>query len=550
MYDSLTTTTTSWLGAPPDAGGSPAAWGEYLGALRDKIQLSKASAISAYNTLKQVRENLGLPFFGGGGENPDLGAWSQDLEQQAVDILEMSKICVGAADDAIAGKRKLIWDDKVEDFAVEGFPSDKLRIQYDGSGTPVLVDGAGYPQHASGQVGFPPIVFGAIAVGAVVQAVGIYLIVDKALDTIQVVANQKTEKTVAEATKKHADLVAQGKATPAEAEALNNSIYKGATDLRKAATEPKAKQTADIADAVKTLAWVGLGIGVLYVVAQFVKGGGALAGARDNPSRAEWIKSLDEDEAALRRVQQDIKSLSRGGTSSSGPYHTLYSALSEERALRQVIANKKALVSRLRDNPDYTRFRSSYLPSHMRDVPPLTPSGTDLEIWTWEDERRSPRTGEMVKTYHGIAFAGKAGKPLWHHWFGTAASRLDMITRSIASRKAHLKYREERMGARKGFQHTLKVGDVLYTSYGYDQTNVSFYEVVETKGKSVVVCKIGGREVEARQNISYVVPAVGTCRGEKSLHRVGEGNSVKIDNHYAHKWDGKPVYETASGWGH
>lgn len=330
MYDPLTTTTTSWLGAPPDAGGSPAAWGEYLGALRDKIQLSKASAISAYNTLKQVRENLGLPFFGGGGENPDLGAWSQDLEQQAVDILEMSKICVGAADDAIAGKRKLIWDDKVEDFAVEGFPSDKLRIQYDGSGTPVLVDGAGYPQHASGQVGFPPIVFGAIAVGAVVQAVGIYLIVDKALDTIQVVANQKTEKTVAEATKKHADLVAQGKATPAEAEALNNSIYKGATDLRKAATEPKAKQTADIADAVKTLAWVGLGIGVLYVVAQFVKGGGALAGARDNP--------------------------------------------------------------------DYTRFRSSYLPSHMRDVPPLTPSGTDLEIWTWEDERRSPRTGEMVKT--------------------------------------------------------------------------------------------------------------------------------------------------------
>lgn len=482
MYDPLTTTTTSWLGAPPDAGGSPAAWGEYLGALRDKIQLSKASAISAYNTLKQVRENLGLPFFGGGGENPDLGAWSQDLEQQAVDILEMSKICVGAADDAIAGKRKLIWDDKVEDFAVEGFPSDKLRIQYDGSGTPVLVDGAGYPQHASGQVGFPPIVFGAIAVGAVVQAVGIYLIVDKALDTIQVVANQKTEKTVAEATKKHADLVAQGKATPAEAEALNNSIYKGATDLRKAATEPKAKQTADIADAVKTLAWVGLGIGVLYVVAQFVKGGGALAGARDNP--------------------------------------------------------------------DYTRFRSSYLPSHMRDVPPLTPSGTDLEIWTWEDERRSPRTGEMVKTYHGIAFAGKAGKPLWHHWFGTAASRLDMITRSIASRKAHLKYREERMGARKGFQHTLKVGDVLYTSYGYDQTNVSFYEVVETKGKSVVVCKIGGREVEAKQNISYVVPAVGTCRGEKSLHRVGEGSSVKIDNHYAHKWDGKPVYETAAGWGH
>lgn len=484
MYDSLTTTTTSWLGAPPDAGGSPAAWGAYLGALRDKIQSSKASAVSAYNTLKQVRENLGLPFFGGGGENPDLGAWSQDLEQQAVDILEMSKICVSAADDAIAGKRKLIWDDKVEDFAVEGFPSDKLRIQYDGSGTPVLVDGAGYPQHASGQVGFPPIVFGAIAVGAVVQAVGIYLIVDKALDTIQVVANQKTEKTVAEATKKHADLVAQGKATPAEAEALNNSIYKGATDLRKAATEPKAKQTADIADAVKTLAWVGLGIGVLYVVAQVIRGGGGVLAAA-------------------------------------------------------------------RDNPDYTRERIFYLPAHMRDVPPLTPSGTDLEIWTWEDERKSQKTGEMVKTFHGIAFAGKAGKPLWHHWFGTAASRMKMITDSIASRKAHIARIEERTQKRREFKPTLKVGDILSSSWGYDETHVDFYEVTAVKDKSVVICKIGKKTVRESRGADYVAAVPGSCIGKPMTKRVTENNSVKVDyNTWARPWDGKPVYETAAGWGH
>ncbi|GMV18006.1 MAG: hypothetical protein AMXMBFR56_62300 [Polyangiaceae bacterium] len=481
MYDSLTTTTTSWLGAPPDAGGSPAAWGAYLGALRDKIQSSKASAISAYNTLKQVRENLGLPFFGGGGENPDLGAWSQDLEQQAVDILEMSKICVSAADDAIAGKRKLIWDDKVEDFAVEGFPSDKLRIQYDGSGTPVLVDGAGYPQHASGQVGFPPIVFGAIAIGAIVQAVGIYLIVDKALDTIQVVANQKTEKTVAEAAKKHADLVAQNKATPAEALALDKALYGGSTELRKAGTEPKAKQTADIADAVKTLAWVGLGIGVLYVVAQFVKGGGALAGARDNP--------------------------------------------------------------------DYTRFRSSYLPAHMRDVPPLTPSGTDLEIWTWEQEAKG-RQGPYT-AYYGIAFAGKAGKPLWYHQFANAASRLDMIKRSIASRKSHIEYIDKRLAKRREFRHTLKVGDVLYTSGGYDETHVDFYEVTTVKDKSVTICKIGkSLHHSSGGSADYVVAVPGKCIGKPMTKRVGGDNEVKIDYHWAHPWDGKPKYETALGWGH
>ena len=550
IYDSLATT---WLGeTPPDASGSPAAWGAYVEALRDQILVSKAGAISAYNTLKQVRSNLGLPFMSsaGGEGGSDLGAWSSEYEQQAVDIIAMSKVFVDGVNDALAGKRKLMWDDQVKDYAIEGFPGES-RLQYDANGAPVLVDAAGYPEHAKGQVG-NPVVFGVIAGLAVVQSVGIGFLVYKAFETFQVVAQQKTERTVAEATKKNAELVEKGLATPAEAKALNDSIYKGATDLRKAATEPKAKETDAIASAVKTIAWVGLGVGVLYVVAQVVgkmPGAPSLAGARDNPAttRSEWIKALDEDERALRRVQQDVAKLRRG---ESVGYYTLASALNEERGLKQVIANKRALISRLHDNPDYTKERVFYLPKEVRDVPPLTPSGTDLEVWTWETERTSPKTGQPQTMYHGIAFAGKAGKPLWHHWFGTSASRLKMITDSIASRKAHLKYREERTGARKDFKHTLKVGDVLYTSWGYDQTNVDFYEVVETKAKSVVVCKIGSREVEAKQNLSYVAAVTGKCYGKSSVHRVGEGNSVKIDDHYAHKWDGKPVYETASGWGH
>lgn len=548
------------LGETPAASfGSLEAWASYVQSLRDKISASKQAAVSAYNTLKQVRQDLGLPFSTAQSSEgyADTGAWPEDYEQQAVDVGAMAKVCIEASDDVLSGKRKLLWDDKVEDFAIEGFASDPLRLIYGGQGQPVLVNASGAEAHVQGQVGIAPIAILGIGTLAVVQGVGIYLLVDKALDTLQVVANQKTQKTLAEAAKKHADLVAQGKATSDEAVELNNSIYKGSAALQKEQSEAgrRKEETSDITSAVKTIAWVGLGVGVLYVVAQALKGGvPALAGARDNPiniPRQDLIRGLVKDEQDLASLQRDIRKLERG---ERVPNLSLYAALQRERGLKQCISNKEKLLQHpkyaLRDNPDYTQFRSSYLPAALRDVPPFTPSGTDLEIWTWETERVSPKTGQPYTLFHGIAFAGKAGKPLWHHWFGTAASRMKMIEDSIAGRKAHLKWREERTGARRDFKHTLKVGDVLYTSWGYDQTNVDFYEVTAVKEKSVAVCKISGRVVESKANITYVVPAPGACRGKSEIKRVGEGNSVKIDNHYAYKWEGRPVYETTSGWGH
>lgn len=452
--------------------------------MRDAMSAAKAQAVSSYNTLKQVRKDLGLPFSTAqSGEGyADEGAWPEDYEQQAVDIFAMAKIFEGGVNDVLAGKRKLQWDEKLDDFAIEGFASDPTRIQYAANGTPTLVNASGTPTHASGQVGIAPIV---LAVGglSLVSGIALGVLIIQGFKTIEIVSKQKTQRSLAETAGKNADLVKEGKATPAEAVALNNSIYKGASELAKTTgeAEKREKETSDIASAVKTLAWVGLGVGVLYVVAQVLKGGAlgmpALAGARDNP--------------------------------------------------------------------DYTQFRSSYLPAALRDVPPFTPSGTDLEVWTWEETRR-----DGTPLYVAIAFAGKAGKPLWHYSFRNPASRLAEIEKSIAGRKAHLKWREERTGARRDFKHTLKVGDVLYTSYGYDETHISFYQVIETKGKSVVVCKIGKKVAREGRTYDEVVPVPGECRGKPETKRVGEGNSVKIDDHYAGVWKGTPLHETALGWGH
>lgn len=191
-------------------------------------------------------------------------------------------------------------------------------------------------------------------------------------------------------------------------------------------------------------------------------------------------------------------------------------------------------------NPLFSR--ESYLPAFLRDVPPLTPSGTDLAIWAWEQDDK----------IYAIAFHGRAQKPLWFHRFGSKAARLKKIEGTIASRKASIGVKEQRAEARKSYQHALKVGDVLSAAWGYDETHVDFYEVLDTRGKSVLISKIGKKidHSSAVGGADYVVPARGHYIGKPMLKRVGEGGYVKVGHTHARPWDGKPEYETAAGWGH
>jgi len=55
--------------------------------------------------------------------------------------------------------------------------------------------------------------------------------------------------------------------------------------------------------------------------------------------------------------------------------------------------------------------------------------------------------------------------------------------------------KERKRLARTRFQNPYKVGDVLHHSWGYDQTNCDFYQVVEVKKASVVLRKIGAETV-------------------------------------------------------
>jgi hypothetical protein len=103
---------------------------------------------------------------------------------------------------------------------------------------------------------------------------------------------------------------------------------------------------------------------------------------------------------------------------------------------------------------------------------------------------------------------------------------------------------------------TAKVGDILYTSGGYEQTNVDYYEVVAVSGASATVRPISSRIVADHQYSVEVVPVPGSFTGPPVKKRVQKSSGgryeIKISEGRGHAWlwDGKPKTETASGYGH
>jgi hypothetical protein len=98
------------------------------------------------------------------------------------------------------------------------------------------------------------------------------------------------------------------------------------------------------------------------------------------------------------------------------------------------------------------------------------------------------------------AWRGKARKPFAHYSFKTTQARDTYLAKlkqaedsaevAAVTRKTDRQARIEKMAAQ------IKVGTILHYSWGYDQTNAEFYQVVDRFGaRGVVIREIGGKSV-------------------------------------------------------
>ncbi|MFL8078257.1 hypothetical protein [Xanthomonas vasicola] len=139
-------------------------------------------------------------------------------------------------------------------------------------------------------------------------------------------------------------------------------------------------------------------------------------------------------------------------------------------------------------------------------------------------------------------FHGKALKPD-RVWFRSQAAAEQDIA-SFTTRRQQLADAQAERRAEAKRPHTLTVGAVLVSSYGYEQTNVDFYEVVAVHNRTVTLREL----VQERQDTGHMsgttIPVPGQYKqGEPIRKRVNPRNGVKLSSSaYAHPWDGRPQY--------
>jgi hypothetical protein len=197
----------------------------------------------------------------------------------------------------------------------------------------------------------------------------------------------------------------------------------------------------------------------------------------------------------------------------------------------------------------------TFLPDELKGEPPnVEPEGTDLSIWTWEEEGRQ---------LFGIAFQGSSQKPLWYNRFRNEDEMQTHIDNTVAKRLEHFQAKSERAGERKSAgarPNPFTVGDILVSSWGYDQTNVTFYAVTKATARTVELVILLNRVVERHPLYgAKVVPEHptlgrqlrrwGTTRNlRKTVSFEGGRPSVAVA-HYnrAYLWDGKPKTQTYTG---
>lgn len=169
---------------------------------------------------------------------------------------------------------------------------------------------------------------------------------------------------------------------------------------------------------------------------------------------------------------------------------------------------------------------------------------------------------EYGDKYIALIFLGRAVKPTKHAWFRTEDERqeyVDNMLTNYQTRQARVAERKAERKAMVASGHGVQVGDFFYASWGYDQTNATFFQVTKLIGKTMVEVRQVQNKVVARPHFTEerVVPVKDAFSEhykpmKKRVTQSSWGNaSIKAyEFASASLWDGQPKYQTNPMFGH
>lgn len=171
-----------------------------------------------------------------------------------------------------------------------------------------------------------------------------------------------------------------------------------------------------------------------------------------------------------------------------------------------------------------TRLAARYIPKGSRRV---SIKAAQAVVYLYE-VKRADRVA-----YFAIGYAGTAGRSSFHYSYRSQQDRCKAVTAFFASVVATAQRRAHAAAERKASGHTFKVGDIVNTSWGYDQTNVDFYAVTRITAKCVWVRKVAGDREQTGAMSGRCWPAMPIqFTGEESRH-VARSGYLTIDGHSA-----------------
>ena len=143
-----------------------------------------------------------------------------------------------------------------------------------------------------------------------------------------------------------------------------------------------------------------------------------------------------------------------------------------------------------------------------------------------------------------ICYAGKRSKSDWYYRFSNVECLNKKIEQTIEGLNAAIAAKMEKKVLRTK-KADVSVGDVFKASWGYDQTNIDYYQVVSVIGKMVEVCKIGSEGQDDCFMSGMCVPVVNNFIGKpfKKLAQCCEyGGEARIKiNSFCSAYKMKPV---------
>ncbi len=148
-----------------------------------------------------------------------------------------------------------------------------------------------------------------------------------------------------------------------------------------------------------------------------------------------------------------------------------------------------------------------------------------------------------LKVYSGTGY-----HPAAHYSYRTTEQREKAVDSCVASAKRHKEYKDQQRQARKQFKPSIQAGDILCDSWGYDQTNIDFFQVLSVQGLAVVIQEIGHTVVKDSEGFMCcrVLPDIGQFLKDSTPEkkRICQGDCIRTSDYgrYAHKWDGSEKY--------